>query len=122
VTTARFLSIGLLCGQALSPLSASAQEAFSSTGGGEDYGAPLEHELWSMWSPQLDNARDFAHELGHLMGFGDDYAHGESLPGREGTLIISQPTSPPRSRSKVQPSQPAAASVHNNSTLHPMSG
>lgn len=54
---------------------------------GEDYGAPLEHELWSVWSPHLENARDFAHELGHLMGFGDDYANGEPLPGREGTLM-----------------------------------
>jgi hypothetical protein len=54
---------------------------------GEDYGAPLDHELWSIWSPHLESARDFAHELGHLMGFGDDYANGEPLPGREGTLM-----------------------------------
>jgi hypothetical protein len=56
---------------------------------GEDYGAPLEHELWSIWSPHLENARDFAHELGHLLGFGDDSANGEPLPGREGTLMDS---------------------------------
>ncbi len=54
---------------------------------GEDYSTPLDHELWAMWSPHLETARDFAHELGHLMGFGDDYANGEALPGREGTLM-----------------------------------
>jgi hypothetical protein len=42
-----------------------------------------------MWSPDLETTRDFAHEIGHLMGFGDDYANGEPLPGREGTLMDS---------------------------------
>ena len=54
---------------------------------GEDYGTPLDHEVWAMWSPQLETTRDFAHELGHMLGFGDDYANGGPLPGREGTLM-----------------------------------
>jgi hypothetical protein len=55
---------------------------------GEDYGSPLEHEMWGWWSPRLETSRDFAHELGHLMGFGDDYGPGgEALPGRDGTLM-----------------------------------
>jgi hypothetical protein len=55
---------------------------------GEDYTSPFEHELEATWSPQLEDARDFAHEFGHLLGFGDDYdENGEGLPGREGTLM-----------------------------------
>jgi hypothetical protein len=55
---------------------------------GEDYGTPFEHELYAVWSPHLETPRDFAHEFGHLLGFGDDYSAGdEPLPGREGTLM-----------------------------------
>lgn len=55
---------------------------------GEDYGTPFEHELEAVWSDHLETPRDFAHEFGHLFGFGDDYdENGEPLPGREGTLM-----------------------------------
>jgi hypothetical protein len=55
---------------------------------GEDYGTPFDHELEALWSDHLENPRDFAHEFGHLFGFGDDYdENGEPLPGREGTLM-----------------------------------
>jgi hypothetical protein len=54
---------------------------------GEDYGSPFDHELWAIWSPYLENSRDLAHEFGHLLGFGDDRANGDPLPGREGTLM-----------------------------------
>lgn len=36
------------------------------------------------------NIRDFSHELGHLLGLGDDYTgypESEPLPGREGTMM-----------------------------------
>lgn len=54
---------------------------------GEDYGSPFEHDLYAIWSPHLEDARDFAHEFGHLLGFGDDYDANGPLPGREGTLM-----------------------------------
>jgi hypothetical protein len=55
---------------------------------GEDFSSPLEHEIWAEWSEYLENPRDFAHEFGHLLGFGDDYGEGDAeLPGREGTLM-----------------------------------
>lgn len=54
---------------------------------GEDYGSPFEHDLYAFWSPHLEDARDFAHEFGHLLGFGDDYDANGPLPDREGTLM-----------------------------------
>jgi hypothetical protein len=55
---------------------------------GEDYGSPFEHDIYAIWSPHLEDARDFAHEFGHLLGLGDDYdASGDALPGRDGTLM-----------------------------------
>jgi hypothetical protein len=54
---------------------------------GEDYGSPLEHELWSVWEDDLGEL-GFVHEFGHLLGLGDDYDDdGEPLPGREGTVM-----------------------------------
>jgi hypothetical protein len=55
---------------------------------GEDFTSPYEHELWAEWSGHLVDASDFAHEFGHLLGLGDDYASdGSPLPGRRGTLM-----------------------------------
>jgi hypothetical protein len=56
---------------------------------GHDSTSPWQHDLDGMWSPYLEDARDFAHEAGHLMGLGDDYADDskEVAPGREGTLM-----------------------------------
>jgi hypothetical protein len=54
---------------------------------GEDYGSPFEHDLYAIWSPHLEDARDFAHEFGHLLGFGDDYDLNGPLSGREGSLM-----------------------------------
>ncbi len=54
---------------------------------GEDFGSPFEHELYSIWSPDLEDIRDLAHEFGHLLGLGDDYDGEDPLPGREGTLM-----------------------------------
>jgi hypothetical protein len=54
---------------------------------GEDYGSPFEHDLYAIWSPHLEDARDFAHEFGHLLGFGDDYDANGPLSGRDGSLM-----------------------------------
>lgn len=55
---------------------------------GEDYTSPYAHDLWAIWSGHLDTPRDYAHEFGHLLGFGDDVGRfGVPLPGREGTLM-----------------------------------
>jgi hypothetical protein len=37
----------------------------------------------------MTSVRDFAHEIGHLMGLGDDYDEHGSLAGRAGTLMDS---------------------------------
>jgi hypothetical protein len=57
-----------------------------------DITSPYDHDLPSDWNDQLLDPNAFAHELGHLLGLGDDYTHppdGEhtALPGREGTLM-----------------------------------
>jgi hypothetical protein len=54
---------------------------------GEDYASPFEHDLYAFWSPHLEDARDFAHEFGHLLGLGDDYDADGALSGRDGTLM-----------------------------------
>ncbi len=56
---------------------------------GEDYTSPYAHELWAVWSGHLDTDRNFAHEFGHLLGFGDDTRLMSGLPiqGRQGTLM-----------------------------------
>jgi hypothetical protein len=54
---------------------------------GEDYGSPFAHDLYAIWSPHLEDTRDFAHEFGHLLGIGDDYDSNGPLPGREGSLM-----------------------------------
>lgn len=55
---------------------------------GEDYATPYMHELWSIWSGHIETARDYAHEFGHLLGFGDDYRRsGLPIPERQGTLM-----------------------------------
>jgi hypothetical protein len=55
---------------------------------GEDSSNAYGHELWAVWSGHLDSPRDFAHEFGHLLGFGDDYRqNGLPIPGRQGTLM-----------------------------------
>ena len=65
---------------------------------GEDYVSPYQHDLDGTWSIDMEPGRDFAHEVGHLLGLGDDYrnvpaargaAGTESLDGREGTLMDS---------------------------------
>lgn len=57
---------------------------------GEDFASPYDSDLDGVFSPELETTRDWAHELGHLLGFGDDYdRHGAPLPGREGTLMSS---------------------------------
>jgi hypothetical protein len=44
--------------------------------------------LWAVWSGHLESARDYAHEFGHFLGFGDDYRlSGLPIPGRQGTLM-----------------------------------
>jgi len=55
---------------------------------GEDSANAYGHELWAVWSGHLDSPRDFAHEFGHLLGFGDDYRQGGlPIPERQGTLM-----------------------------------
>ena len=56
---------------------------------GHDSTSPWQHDLDGWWSPHLETPRDFAHEVGHLMGLGDDYhdATQETAAGREGTLM-----------------------------------
>jgi hypothetical protein len=56
---------------------------------GHDSTSPWQHELDGVWSSHLQDPRDFAHEVGHLMGLGDDYddATKETAAGREGTLM-----------------------------------
>jgi hypothetical protein len=54
---------------------------------GEDYASPFTHDLYAIWSPHLEQSRDFAHEFGHLLGLGDDYDGNGALPGRDGTLM-----------------------------------
>jgi hypothetical protein len=54
---------------------------------GEDYGSPFEHDLYAIWSPHMEDVRDFAHEFGHLLGLGDDYDANGALSGRDGTLM-----------------------------------
>lgn len=54
---------------------------------GEDYGSPFDHDLYAIWSPHLEDTRDFAHEFGHLLGLGDDYDANGALSGRDGTLM-----------------------------------
>ena len=55
---------------------------------GEDFVAPLQHELWAVWSGQLVDPSDYAHEFGHLLGLGDDYRQsGLPIPERNGTLM-----------------------------------
>jgi hypothetical protein len=56
---------------------------------GHDSTSPWQHDLDGYWSEHLEDARDFAHEVGHLMGLGDDYddATQETAAGREGTLM-----------------------------------
>ncbi len=65
---------------------------------GEDYVSPFQHDLDGTWANDMEPSRDFAHEIGHLLGLGDDYrnvpaargaAGTESLDGREGTLMDS---------------------------------
>jgi hypothetical protein len=55
---------------------------------GEDFATPYQHELWAVWSGQLVDPSDYAHEFGHLLGFGDDYRQsGLPIPERNGTLM-----------------------------------
>ncbi|MGH3043711.1 MAG: hypothetical protein ACRDM2_03190 [Gaiellaceae bacterium] len=54
---------------------------------GEDYASPFDHDLYAIWSPHLEDVRDFAHEFGHLLGLGDDYDANGALSGRDGTLM-----------------------------------
>jgi hypothetical protein len=55
---------------------------------GEDYSTPYAHELWAVWSGHLQTSTDYAHEFGHLLGFGDDSRQsGLPIPGRQGTLM-----------------------------------
>jgi hypothetical protein len=54
---------------------------------GEDYASPFTHDLYAIWSPHLEDVRDFAHEFGHLLGFGDDYDSNGPLDGRDGSLM-----------------------------------
>jgi hypothetical protein len=44
---------------------------------GQDYVSPYQHDLDGTWSEAMDT-RDFAHEVGHLLGLGDDY---QDVPG-----------------------------------------
>ena len=58
---------------------------------GEDYGSPFDYTLEGWWNEDMET-RDFAHEVGHLMGLADDYRRlpdgdFEALDGREGTLM-----------------------------------
>jgi hypothetical protein len=56
---------------------------------GHDSLSPWQHDLDGVWSSQLEETSDYAHEVGHLMGLGDDYddtTH-ETATGREGTLM-----------------------------------
>ena len=97
-------------GNAAPPLTYDPYDADGYAPPGEAYGSPYEHELYADWSPRLESARDFAHEFGHLLGFGDDYGEGgEALPGRAGTLMadgdlidgdLVEPARPPRSRQR----------------------
>jgi hypothetical protein len=55
---------------------------------GEDFVTPFQHELWAVWSGQLVDPEDYAHEFGHLLGLGDDYRRsGLPIPERNGTLM-----------------------------------
>jgi hypothetical protein len=56
---------------------------------GHDSTSPWLHDLDGVWSSHLGDDRDFAHEVGHLMGLGDDYddATQAIASGREGTLM-----------------------------------
>jgi hypothetical protein len=58
---------------------------------GEDFSTPYSHELWAFWSGRLETARNYAHEVGHLLGFGDDYRPplGLHLPGRQDSLMAN---------------------------------
>lgn len=66
-------------------------------GPGVDFTSPFHYDLDGYWSVELETARDFAHETGHLLGLADDYrdvpadggTRSESLPGRNGTLMDS---------------------------------
>lgn len=66
-------------------------------GPGVDFTSPYHYDLDGYWSDELETARDFAHETGHLLGLADDYrdvpadggTRSESLPGRNGTLMDS---------------------------------
>src|SRR5207302_2128422 len=51
----------------------------------DDYPTPYTHDLNGYWSPDMVSSRDCAHEVGHLMGLGDDYTdNGGSAAGRPG--------------------------------------
>jgi hypothetical protein len=57
-----------------------------------DFTSPYDHDLPADWNDELLDPNVFAHELGHLLGLGDDYTHPDDgehapLPGREGTLM-----------------------------------
>ncbi len=63
-----------------------------------DYPSPYQTGLPGDWSPSLETTRDYAHEVGHLMGLDDDYHDvqnsdgtwsSQSNSGREGTLMDS---------------------------------
>jgi hypothetical protein len=55
----------------------------------DDFASPFTHDLDGEWSPDMVTPRDFAHEVGHFMGLGDDYGDHGSLAGRSGTLMDS---------------------------------
>jgi hypothetical protein len=66
-----------------------------------DYPSPYQTGLPGDWSPSLETTRDYAHEVGHLMGLDDDYHDvqngdgtwsSQSNSGREGTLMDSGDT------------------------------
>jgi len=52
-----------------------------------DFASPYTHDLDGDWSPDMKSDRDYAHEVGHLMGLGDDYNDHGSVAGRAGTLM-----------------------------------
>jgi hypothetical protein len=63
-----------------------------------DFPSPYETGLPGDWSPAMETTRDYAHEVGHLMGLDDDYRDvdngdgtwsSQSVAGREGTLMDS---------------------------------